>query len=261
MGALHASPWCSTARRCSPAAAGSGESEIRRWIIENDWLEAIIGLPDQLFYNTGISTYLWIITNRKSAQRKGKVQLIDATAMSEKMRRSLGNKRNQITEAQIADITRLFGEVAEGENSKVFDNEDFGYWRITVERPLRLNFAIHAGADRGGRAAGRVRRSGQKPEKGTRGRGGNRRWAEAPKTRSWACSSPSHSSGGSGRTREAFAAKLKTAFKRNDVKVPHAGDEGGAVGTVRAGRDGGCVRREPTNPNVMPICATPRMFR
>src|SRR5690606_22505556 len=122
--------------------AGSGESEIRRWIIENDWLEAIIGLPDQLFYNTGISTYIWVITNRKSPQRKGKVQLIDATAMFEKMRRSLGNKRNQISDAQIAEITRLFGDMAETETSKVFDNEDFGYWRITVERPLRLNFAI-----------------------------------------------------------------------------------------------------------------------
>ncbi|MGH7048926.1 MAG: type I restriction-modification system subunit M, partial [Stellaceae bacterium] len=122
--------------------AGSGESEIRRWIIENDWLEAIIGLPDQLFYNTGISTYIWIITNRKSPARKGRVQLIDATAMFEKMRRSLGNKRNLIPETAIHEITRLFGECAEGGTSKIFANEDFGYWRITVERPLRLNFAI-----------------------------------------------------------------------------------------------------------------------
>ena len=122
--------------------AGSGESEIRRWIIENDWLEAIIGLPDQLFYNTGISTYIWIITNRKSPERRGRVQLIDATAMFEKMRRSLGNKRNLIPETAIGEITRLFGACAEGEQSKILANEDFGYWRITVERPLRLNFAI-----------------------------------------------------------------------------------------------------------------------
>jgi type I restriction enzyme M protein len=122
--------------------AGSGESEIRRWIIENDWLEAIIGLPDQLFYNTGISTYIWIITNRKSPERRGRVQLIDATSMFEKMRRSLGNKRNLIPETAITEITRLFGACAEGENSKIFPNEAFGYWRITVERPLRLNFAI-----------------------------------------------------------------------------------------------------------------------
>ncbi len=122
--------------------AGSGESEIRRWIIENDWLEAIIGLPDQLFYNTGISTYVWIITNQKAPHRRGRVQLIDATGMFEKMRRSLGNKRNLIPDEAIKTITRLFGEMAEGEHSKVFDNEDFGYSRITVERPLRLNFAI-----------------------------------------------------------------------------------------------------------------------
>ncbi len=122
--------------------AGSGESEIRRWIIENDWLEAIIGLPNQLFYNTGISTYLWIITNKKSPERKGKVQLIDATSMFEKMRRSLGNKRNQIGADHIKEITRLFGDMADGDHSKVFDNEEFGYWRTTVEQPLRLSFAL-----------------------------------------------------------------------------------------------------------------------
>src|SRR4051812_3961754 len=123
-------------------APGSGESEIRRWIIENDWLEAVVGLPDQLFYNTGISTYVWIITNRKSPERRGKGQTIDAPGRFEKMRRSLGNKRNFVPENAIKEITRLFGEVGDGEHSKVFDNEDFGYWRITVERPLRLNFQI-----------------------------------------------------------------------------------------------------------------------
>jgi type I restriction enzyme M protein len=122
--------------------AGSGESEIRRWIIENDWLEAIVGLPDQLFYNTGISTYVWIITNQKRPERRGKVQLIDATAAFEKMRKSLGNKRNLIPEAATREITRLFGEMVEGETSKILRNEDLGYTRIRVERPLRLNFAI-----------------------------------------------------------------------------------------------------------------------
>lgn len=122
--------------------AGSGESEIRRWIIENDWLEAIIGLPDQLFYNTGISTYVWIITNQKRPERRGKVQLIDATGAFEKMRKSLGNKRHLIPEAAIREVTRIFGEMAEGETSKVLRNEDLGYTRIRVERPLRLNFAI-----------------------------------------------------------------------------------------------------------------------
>ncbi len=120
--------------------AGSGESNIRKWIIENDWLDAIVALPDQLFYNTGISTYLWIVTNRKRRQRKGKVQLVNAVGFYQKMRKSLGNKRNEITDAQIHDITRLYGEFAANEYSKIFDNEDFGYWQITVERPLRLNF-------------------------------------------------------------------------------------------------------------------------
>jgi type I restriction enzyme M protein len=122
--------------------AGSGESEIRRWIIENDWLEAVIGMPDQLFYNTGISTYIWIVTNQKAPHRRGRIQLIDATGMFEKMRRSLGNKRNLIPDEATKTITRMFGDMAKGEHSKVFDNTDFGHARITVERPLRLNFAI-----------------------------------------------------------------------------------------------------------------------
>jgi len=124
-------------------SAGSGESEIRRWIIDNDWLEGIVALPDQLFYNTGISTYLWIVTNRKEKKRKGKVQLVDASGFFEKMRKSLGNKRNEISEAQRDEITRLYGDFKEGEYVKIFDNEDFGYQRITVERPLKLSFTVN----------------------------------------------------------------------------------------------------------------------
>ena len=148
--------------------AGSGESNIRQWIIENDWLEAVVALPDQLFYNTGISTYLWVLTNRKEAPRKGKVQLIDARRFFVKMPKSLGNKRNKLGDPadrpsepdQIGDITRVFGGFTDGETrtfteedsitkqpveqvrvvSKVFDNVDFGFHKITVERPLRLNF-------------------------------------------------------------------------------------------------------------------------
>ncbi|MFH1313090.1 MAG: N-6 DNA methylase, partial [Candidatus Eisenbacteria bacterium] len=122
--------------------AGSGESEIRRWIIENDWLEGIVALPDQLFYNTGITTYLWIVTNRKAKRRKGKIQLIDGTTFFTKMRKSLGNKRNEVGQDQRDEITRLYGEFKEGEFVRVFDTTDFGYRRITVERPLRLNFAV-----------------------------------------------------------------------------------------------------------------------
>ena len=123
-------------------AAGSGESEIRRWIIENDWLEAIVALPDQLFYNTGIHTYLWIVTNRKELGRRGKIQLVDGTSFFKKMRKSLGNKRNEICDDQRDDITRRYGTLKKGEHIRVLNNEDFGYRRITVERPLKLNFAV-----------------------------------------------------------------------------------------------------------------------
>lgn len=129
-------------------SAGSGESNIRKWIIENDMLEAIIALPDQLFYNTGIFIYVWILTNRKTSERKGKVQLINAISFYQKMSRSLGNKRNIICDGdechpdQIGEITRIYGDFTEGEFCKIFDNNDFGYQRITIERPLRLNFQI-----------------------------------------------------------------------------------------------------------------------
>ena len=141
--------------------AGGGESNIRRWIIENHWLEAIVALPDQLFYNTGISTYIWVLTNRKEPRRQGTVQLIDGRQFFVKMRKSLGNKRNELSPEQIDDLTRIHGAFEDGETrdlpyedpvtherlnrprvvSKVFDNEDFGYRKVTVERPLRLNFA------------------------------------------------------------------------------------------------------------------------
>jgi len=134
-------------------AAGSGESDIRKWIIDSDWLDAVVALPDQLFYNTGISTYLWIVTNRKEKERRGKIQLIDATGFFLKMRKSLGNKRNEIGDEigdgrdgkadHIGEITRLYGDFTEGEYVKIFDNTDLGYQRITVERPLRLNFMVN----------------------------------------------------------------------------------------------------------------------
>ena len=141
--------------------AGGGESNIRQWIIESDWLEAIVALPDQLFYNTGISTYIWVLTNRKEPRRRDKVQLIDGRQFFVKMRKSLGNKRNELSPEQIDDLTRIHGAFEDGETrelpyedpvtheqrtrprvvSKVFDNEDFGYVKVTVERPLRMNFA------------------------------------------------------------------------------------------------------------------------
>jgi len=142
--------------------AGSGESNIRQWIIENDWLEAIVALPDQLFYNTGISTYIWILTNRKEKRRRGKVLLFDARNFWDRMPKSLGNKRHLLGDdnepkqhPHIQEIARIYGQFKDsatwtatcdgepwtGVVSKVFDNADFGYRRITVERPLRLNFS------------------------------------------------------------------------------------------------------------------------
>lgn len=120
--------------------AGSGESEIRRWILENDWLEALVAMPEQLFYNTGIATYVWVLTNRKAPKRKGKVQLINASSFWVPMRRSLGDKRREISAEQIQQITDLFTAFKEGEHCKIFDTANFGYRKITVERPLRLKF-------------------------------------------------------------------------------------------------------------------------
>jgi len=120
--------------------AGSGESEIRRWILENDWLEAIVALPEQLFYNTGIATYVWVLTNRKDKERKGKVQLINATSFWVPMRKSLGDKRREIPPEKAKEILKLLREFKEGEYSKIYPTTHFGYRKITVERPLRLNF-------------------------------------------------------------------------------------------------------------------------
>lgn len=122
--------------------ANSGESEVRRWIMENDWLEAIIALPNDLFYNTGIATYIWVLSNHKDALRKGKVQLIDATATHSPMRKSLGSKRKFISEEQIAEIAKLHEVYEETPKSKLLSTTDFGYRRITVERPLRLRFSV-----------------------------------------------------------------------------------------------------------------------
>ena len=134
--------------------AGSGPSNIRRWIIESDWLDAIVALPDQLFYNTGIFTYVWLVTNRKPPERRGKVQLIDGTRFFRKMKKSLNNKRNEIAEEQIRQLTRVYGNYRDGETaevqidgeteirviSRIFENREFGFLKVTVERPLRMNF-------------------------------------------------------------------------------------------------------------------------
>ncbi|QBM19235.1 hypothetical protein MARI_33810 (plasmid) [Marinobacter sp. JH2] len=120
--------------------AGSGESEIRRYLLQNDMVEAIVALPTDMFYNTGISTYVWVLSNNKPAERKGKVQLIDATDRATKMRKSLGSKRQFVSESDQDEIVRMYGDFQQTKKSKIFAIEAFGYRRITVERPLKLNF-------------------------------------------------------------------------------------------------------------------------
>ena len=125
-------------------SAGQGESNIRRWIIENDWLEAIIALPLNMFYNTGIATYVWVLTNRKPEHRRGKVQLIDATKWFRPLRKNLGKKNCELGEVDIERICQAFLDFENSEQSKIFDNEALGYWKVTVERPLRLAVDLSA---------------------------------------------------------------------------------------------------------------------
>jgi type I restriction enzyme M protein len=133
--------------------AGQGESNIRRWIIENDWLEAIVALPLNMFYNTGIATYIWVLTNRKPAHRRGKVQLIDATQWFKPLRKNLGKKNCELSEADIDRICETFLRFEESEQSKIFPNAAFGYWKVTVERPLRLRADLDEPARAAFRAA------------------------------------------------------------------------------------------------------------
>ncbi|NCQ35937.1 N-6 DNA methylase [bacterium] len=119
--------------------AGQGESNIRRWIIENDWLEAIVALPLNLFYNTGIATYIWVLSNRKPDHRKGQVQLIDASQWFKPLRKNLGQKNCELSADDIDRITRSYLNFEESSESKIFPNQAFGYWKVVVERPLRLH--------------------------------------------------------------------------------------------------------------------------
>ncbi|MBT5215543.1 N-6 DNA methylase, partial [Candidatus Woesearchaeota archaeon] len=116
--------------------SGSGESEIRRWIIENDWLECIISLPDRLFFNTGITTYVWIVTNKKSSQRKGKIQLIDGSGFYKNMRKNLGEKNKEISNKQREELIQSYLDFEESDISKIYSNEFFGYTKVTIEQPL-----------------------------------------------------------------------------------------------------------------------------
>ena len=201
-------------------SAGSGESEIRRWIIENDWLEAVVAMPDQLFYNTGISTYLWIVTNRKNPSRRGKIQLVDGTTFFKKMRKSLGNKRNEICEDQRADITRLYGDYKHVEQVRIFDNNDFGYRRITVERPLRLNFQVNE------ERLNRLKETNAFTNLATSKKRKDTKAAEAEIAQGKAFQQSILSAldiftdNGTIKSRKTFSDLLKKVFKESDLKIP-----------------------------------------
>lgn len=128
-------------------AAGSGASNLRKYIIEHDLLEAIVAMPEKDFYNTGIGTYIWVLSNRKEERRKGKVQLIDATAIKTPLRKNLGEKNCETNEENRAEIMKLFMDFTETSQSKIFPNEEFGYYNVTVERPLRLRVIPNADVD------------------------------------------------------------------------------------------------------------------
>lgn len=197
--------------------AGSGESEIRRWILEHDWLETIVALPDQLFYNTGIGTYIWFLSNRKEAKRKNKVQLIDARGFFEKMRKSLGNKRNLISDANRATILELYSSFKESELCKIFSTTDFAYRQIVVERPLRLNFQVSA--ERTERLKENEKFKNDKPskKKGVAGDKENQEWQDL---RTAIIAALERLEDKVYKNRAVFVEVLEKAFKIAKIKVP-----------------------------------------
>ncbi|MCA1025029.1 type I restriction-modification system subunit M [Cytobacillus kochii] len=197
--------------------AGSGESDIRRYLIENDLVEGIVAMPTDLFYNTGISTYVWILTNNQSPFRKGKIQLVNAVEFYQKMRKSLGSKRKELSEEHIAEIIRLYGDFKEGKQVKIFDNEDFGYQKITVERPLRLNFKINEERVEelnNQTAFANLAKSKKKGEAGLEAIGLGKQQQRAIVDALLAMKSDE-----TYKNREEFTKKLKKKFKENDIKV------------------------------------------
>ncbi|MFS0752635.1 type I restriction-modification system subunit M [Oceanobacillus sp. 1P07AA] len=197
--------------------AGSGESEIRKYLIENDLVEGIVAMPTDLFYNTGISTYVWILTNNKSSHRKEKIQLVNAIEFYQKMRKSLGSKRKELSEEHIAEIIRLYGDFKESKQVKVFDNKDFGYQKITVERPLRLNFKINEERVEelnNQTAFANLAKSKKKGEAGLEAIELGKQQQRAIVYALLAMKSDE-----TYKNREEFTKKLKKKFKENDIKV------------------------------------------
>ncbi len=242
-------------------AAGSGESEIRRWIIENDRLEAIVALPDQLFYNTGISTYIWIVTNRKEKDRKGKIQLIDATSFFKKMRKSLGNKRNEVCDPQREDIARLYGDFTAGECVRIFANEDFGYRRITVERPLRLNFAVTEGRlDKVCEAGAFVALAESKKRKNKDAAAAEIMAGERMQDAILEALLPLHKAGVV-KNRDKFSQMMKTVFKKVGLTLPPPLFKAVMMALSERTTRLMFARTARATPNPIRSCAITRMFR
>ena len=214
--------------------AGSGPSNIRRWIIEKDWLDTIVALPDQLFYNTGIFTYVWLVTNRKPPERRGKVQLIDGTRFFQKMKKSLNNKRNEIAEEQIRHLTRVYGNCQDGETaevringetetrviSRIFENREFGFLKATVERPLRMNF--EATPERIAKLAEQITFTNLATSKKRKNTAAAEREIAAGRKQQDAIRAVLATLEGNGRymDREAFEADVMKAAKRTGLKIP-----------------------------------------
>lgn len=217
--------------------AGSGPSNIRRWIIENDWLDAIVALPDQLFYNTGIYTYVWLVSNRKPEERRGHVQLIDGTRFFRKMKKSLNNKRNEIADDQIDALTRLYGNYSDGERadvvldhktgetdrrvvSRVFENREFGFLKVTVERPLRMNF--EASSNRIARLHDQSAFANLASSKKRKDKSAAQKEVAAGEALQQAIRDLLATLAGNGcyMDREAFAADLGKAARKADLKLP-----------------------------------------
>ena len=214
--------------------AGSGPSNIRRWIIENDWLDTIVALPDQLFYNTGIFTYIWLVTNRKPKERRGRVQLIDGTRFFQKMKKSLNNKRNELNNAHITRLTEIYGNFKSGERepvvidgkvekrivSRIFENREFGFLKVTVERPLRLNF--EATKERIARLDDQTAFAGLAVSKKRKDSKAMKAEEEEGRAQQDAVRAILKTLSANGRymDRERFATDLNVAAKRADVKLP-----------------------------------------
>tara|TARA_Y100000310_G_C20700675_1_gene829568 strand:- start:6190 stop:8226 length:2037 start_codon:yes stop_codon:yes gene_type:complete len=197
--------------------AGGGESNIRRWMIENDFIDAIIALPDQLFFNTGIPTYIWVFSNRKPQERKNKIMLIDARARKTSLRKNLGNKRYKISEEDLKEIVKEYSNNKEDEKVKIFDSSEFGYGAVTIQRPLRLKFVIDEESLERLKQNKTFLNDVPSKKKGEKGKEENKEWQDL---RASIYDALDELKGKTYMSRDAFLKSLENIFKEKDVKVP-----------------------------------------